>query len=203
MKRFILAVLAVLASVGLGRAQEDKFSSALSPDEFVAAGLDLLSPEQRSRLDALIAAHLSRPRPVVIRPAETVPVAAPAPVVTPSPQVSPVPKPVVVEATTEAKPANPEIPATAKLIPVPKKSDPKTSNVIVETTIPGKFRGWDGRTVFVLANGQRLQVANNDSYFTPAVENPRVQVLSAALAGYWLRFPDLDVQVRVNLIEGK
>jgi len=73
----------------------------------------------------------------------------------------------------------------------------------METTIPGKFHGWEASHVFVLANGQRCQVANKDSYFSPTVENVRVQLVPASMAGYWLRFPDLDTQVRVNLIGEK
>jgi hypothetical protein len=73
----------------------------------------------------------------------------------------------------------------------------------IESTIPGKFRGWAPRQIFTLANGDRFQVANNDSYYTPTIENPKVLILPAPLAGFWLRFPDLGTQVRVNLLGGQ
>jgi hypothetical protein len=59
MKRMILAGL--IGASGLfatARAQE-KFSQAVRPEEFAAAGLSKLSPEERARLDALVEAFKS------------------------------------------------------------------------------------------------------------------------------------------------
>src|SRR6266567_804413 len=59
MKWIYVAGLILLVAVGVGRAEEEKFSQSVAPEDFTAAGLDLLSPAQRSRLDALVSAYKS------------------------------------------------------------------------------------------------------------------------------------------------
>ena len=82
-------------------------------------------------------------------------------------------------------------------------SEAKAEVVEVESSIPGRFRGWGPHAIFTLANGQRWQVANNESYYTPAIENPKIQIVPAAIAGCWRRIPAFDTQVRVDFLSEK
>jgi hypothetical protein len=74
---------------------------------------------------------------------------------------------------------------------------------VSESTIVGKFRGWEPKQVITLANGERWRVANADSYYTPVVEYPKVVVIPASMGGYWMEFPELKVRVRVNPLGGR
>lgn len=51
-------------------------------------------------------------------------------------------------------------------------------------TIPGKFRGWSGRTDFVLDNGQVWRQTSPEVFSMKARENVAV-VLYKAASGYW------------------
>jgi hypothetical protein len=70
----------------------------------------------------------------------------------------------------------------------------------IESTIPGKFGGWESGQILTLANGQRWKVDRGQSYYTPAVQNPKVVIVPAAFAGFWMRFPELGAEVRVLLV---
>jgi hypothetical protein len=174
MKPGLLAAI-LCAGLAVAARADDGFTATLSPTDLAAAGLSALTPDQRARLDALVERYRGG-----------APVAAPAPLAA-SPEVaSP-----AGEVSPPAKPARP--PGLIAQVKQSLKGKPAT----VLSTLPGKFRGWAPRQVFVLANGQSWQVANNDSYYNPTVENPRVEIRPSAFSGYWLRFPDLDLEVRV------
>ena len=80
----------------------------------------------------------------------------------------------------------------------------KIEYAVVKSTIVGKFEGWDGYTVFPLANGQRWRVANSgEHFFTPPVENVEVEISPAALGGFWMNVPSLSISVRVRLLSDK
>jgi hypothetical protein len=178
MKPLILAGLIFPAMAGLVRADEPKFSATLSAAELSATGLTGMTPAQLARLDELVERYKNGALAAAPRaaqpPAEVaaVPPAAPGPVPGASPGTVGLPKP---RTRTEA--------------------------VAIESSIAGSFSGWAPRQIFVLANGQHWQVANNDSYYSPVVENPKVEIVPAAFSGYWLRFPTLDIQVRVKPLD--
>jgi hypothetical protein len=69
----------------------------------------------------------------------------------------------------------------------------------IESEIDGDFRGWESQTVFRLKDGTVWQIDNRPApYFHPRVKNPRVKVYPAALSGYWMEFPELDLKIRVR-----
>jgi|NGEPerStandDraft_6_1074524.scaffolds.fasta_scaffold14705_2 hypothetical protein len=191
MKRCFLAGLVFLALAGSGRAGEEKFSQSIKADDFSAAGLNHLSPAELSRLDALVAAYKNGVIADARRSADEALSAKRA-------------------AEAEAKAAKAEVAeskkssqgflAKAKVMVVP---GTKIEYAMVKSTIPGKFRGWENHTVFVLANGQRWQVVNGDRYFTPTKENIEVEITPSVLGGYWMNFPVLGTQVRVKLLYDK
>ena len=67
----------------------------------------------------------------------------------------------------------------------------------VESRIAGDFTGWEGRAVFVLENGQRWQVANGGSYYTPKLASPKVTITPAPLGGFWMAVEGVATRVRV------
>ena len=179
------------------RASEEKFSQTVLPEDFGTLGLSKLSPDELSRLDAKIEAYKSGALTAARREAEAALKAK---------QVAE-----VQAARSEANAKAAELAAQkAEQLEESRRNQaanalvpPKTAeNVSIESTIPGKFRGWQGRQVFVLANGQRWQVSNNENYYAPAVDNVKVRITRASVTGYWLTFPDLDARVRVVPVEG-
>jgi hypothetical protein len=181
MKRFLFGGV-VVALVGLAQlgAAEKNFTATLTPDELAAAGLGSLTPEQVARLNALVENYKNG----------AVAAAAPA---SPARPVSP--------AARAAKASAPKPAPSGGLVAQIKgwaKRSADEPPPVVESTIAGKFRGWEPKQVFVLANGEHWRLANSESYYTPAIENPRVFIVPASTGGYWMQFPDLKIQVRVQ-----
>jgi hypothetical protein len=160
------------------RADEGGFTATLSPSELAAAGLSGLTTDERAQLDVLVERyHGGAP--------SASPTAMPA-----SPSTAPSAGP----AAAAQAPRPPSLFAQVK-------QSLKGKPAAITSTLPGKFRGWAPRQVFTLANGESWQVANNDSYYNPTVENPRVEIRPSTFSGYWLRFPDLDIEVRVTPLD--
>jgi hypothetical protein len=216
MKWLTVTVLTSVAVLGM-RAEQAKFSAAVSPQDFNAAGLTALTPAQLERLDmlvesykngALVTARRAAEEAVAAKKAAEAQVAAAEASVQTARAEAAKAEAARLEAV-KAESARAEAAKAARSAGILAKAkaifqpSPKADEVLIESTIPGKFRGWDTRQVFVLANGQRWQVANDDHYYTPATENPRVQIRPAALSGYWMRFPDLGAEVRVRPLAEK
>jgi len=213
MKRLILGGLVFAALFGAARAQDGKFSSSLSPEELAAAGIAGLTPAQYARLNSLVDAYKSGALVSARRAADEALAAKQA-------AEAQAARAEAVAATARAEAAKAESARAAAVKPEPashaphegmlararsllKSSGKSAEAEKIESTLPGKFRGWESRQVFTLANGQRYRVADNQSYYCPAIENPRVQVLPGTFAGFWLRFPDLGTEVRVEFIGDK
>lgn len=207
MKGRILAGLLFIATASLSWADEPGFSQSISPEDFKAAGLERLTPEERKHLDEMVAAYK---KGLVAAAQNTAEAAVKA----------------KQQAEAEAKVAKEETVAAKKETQAVKAqaADSKGGNqgffskakvkvvpgttieyAEITSTIQGDFEGWSGRTTFVLENGQRWQVANSDErYFTPRVQNVPVAIRPAALGGFWMYFPTLkDLRVRVKLVGGK
>jgi len=183
----VITLFTIARAIGAG-----SFLEAVKPDAFGAAGLDKLSADERRRLDALVEAYKNNALAAVARPVDNSDGSSPAV----GPQtVQPAPEMPAVNA--EDRKSRQRAPAKAK---VALMAGTQVEFTGIKSTIPGKFRGWDGRTVFTLANGQCWQVANADSYYTPTRENIEVEIIPARLGGYWMKFPALKTQVRVKLL---
>lgn len=209
----ILVGLLFLSFLSLARAAEIEFSKSLSAEDYQAAGLDRLSPEERARLDALVAKFRQSETVAAREAAETARVArekAEAAMLAQreAEAVAKAAKEEAQRAKAEAKAAAVESKASekgffakAKVLLVP---GTQIEYAEISSTIEGTFEGWSGRTVFRLANGQRWQVANGDErYFVPPEKNVVVQIRTAALGGFWMYFPSLDKRVRVKLLGEK
>lgn len=70
----------------------------------------------------------------------------------------------------------------------------------LESTIPGKFEGWDSGTKFRLANGQVWQVADGSrgAYFA---ESPKVRIRRGLVGGFYLDIEGINRSPRVTRIQ--
>jgi len=75
----------------------------------------------------------------------------------------------------------------------PKEED----RVVVESRIDGKFRGWRGKTVFKLENGQEWTQDESGSFDNGTYDHPKVKI-KPMLVGSWLMYVEpcgCDVRV--------
>jgi hypothetical protein len=199
MKLIYVACLFGMIFAAVGRAEDANFTRAISPEDFKAAGLDHLTPEQIRQLDELVLNFKSGQ------------IAAARHSVQEAIKAKQVAEAQAKAAQSEAKSAHAEVIeskqstqgffAKAKVMLAP---GTRIEYAEITSTIVGSFEGWQGRAIFTLANGQRWQVANGDEhYFTPPKENVVVEIRQAALGGFWMYFPGLDARVRVKLLSDK
>ena len=71
MKRRLLVGIVIMSLLASGLYAQEKFSEAVRAEDFSAAGLAKLSPEERTRLDALVEAYKSGALAKARREAET------------------------------------------------------------------------------------------------------------------------------------
>src|SRR3954467_2119016 len=204
-------IVIALILVGLPRAiaEEAKFTSSLSKGDLAAAGISELTPAQRARLNALVEDYKSGAITSARRATDDALAAKKAAEAKAALAEKKAEAARIEAAAAEAKRLEAKRIETAKvaggqglLAKTRAALQPaKAADVAaIESSIPGKFRGWESRQVFTLANGQRWQIANSESYYSPVTENPKVVIVPAALAGYWMRFPTLGREVRVNFL---
>jgi hypothetical protein len=194
MKRLICAGLWLAAgatmSAATARGAEESFSKAVRPEDFSATGLNKLTAEELARLDALVRDFKSGTldpsslRSDAVR-AETRAVKAEKKAAT---------------AEARKEPAAPGLIAKAKVMLTPGTQVEYDS---VESRIAGDFRGWEGRTVFTLENGQRWQVANGGTYYTPPIASPKVKIAPASLGGFWMTIEGVGQRVKVAPLAAK
>jgi hypothetical protein len=70
----------------------------------------------------------------------------------------------------------------------------------IRSRIEGSFTGWDGDTVFRLANGQVWKQMDSDRFYIQA-ENPEVDIKRAAFGSYLLSVEGYGSSVRVRRVE--
>lgn len=182
----------ILIGAICARAAEDDFTRSISSADFEAAGLDRLSPAQRQHLDALVAAFkqglVTAARKSADEAREAKQKAEEALAAQHAAEAE----------ATEAKRDRKGFFAKAKVMIVP---GTRIEYAEIKSALVDPFEGWNGQTVFRLANGQRWQVINsNERFFTPPKGNVEVEIRQAALGGFWMYFPSLDKQVRVKLL---
>ena len=169
MKRLALIGLFLgLAGLGWGA---DKFWQQLTAEERAAAGLDQLSPDQRTRLDQLAERYVKEGARQAVAVAQ---VKAKA------------------EAIAEVKEKKK---ITLGLAP---REDDEAE--VVRTRILGDFRGWTGRTTFTLANNQVWQQEGGDNCFFPKMVDPEVEIRPARLGGWKLTLLKEGLWIRVKRI---
>jgi len=188
-------------------AAEEKFTSSVSAEDLAAAGLNGLTPAQVARLNVLVEEYKSG---TITRAKQAADDAVAARKVAEAQAARAEQKAEAarrdaakVEARrVEAAKVETQKPTASPgwLTQAKERLKPVSETAGIESTISGKFRGWEPRQVFTLANGQRWQVANNESFYAPVTENLKVVIVPAAVTGYWMRFPTLGTEVRVILL---
>ena len=179
MTRVAAIGLLVLASVASASAA-DGFLRDLPPEDFAAAGLNKLSPEELARLEAIIQRHEATP-------AATAPASA-----APTASSGAKPRPRWFEALLTLKRVNEQ----------PDNAEPLTGQ------LAGDFEGWSGTTIFRLQDGSSwIQQNKSEAYpYSPTLHSPKVTIRPAAFHGYWLEIEGVNRQVRVvpfNLADGR
>lgn len=71
---------------------------------------------------------------------------------------------------------------------------------VLESRIVGDFKGWSGKTVFRLENGQVWEQAAAGRFYHRA-ENPRVLIRKGAMGTYLLQLEGMGSTIRVRRIE--
>ena len=171
----LLCLLAWLSLVpaAVWAAEPARFSARLTPEQFKAAGLDKLTPEQLAALDRFVAGDTEVASATAVKEAATLSAVAKA----------------VAPAT--AKPRS----LLVRLLP-----GTRIEYETVETRIVGEFRGWEGRTRFRLENGQVWRQTGGENYSTPPVSGPRAWIEPGALGAFFLRIEGVNPRVKVELV---
>lgn len=123
-------------------------------------------------------------------------VAAPAPGAVPAPAAAPAPTPAPVPIAAP-EPADAAGFGAEQLPRASEKEKDEPDRI--ESSLPGRFEGWNKDTRFALENGQVWQCVNcRDVYHVR--DNPKVVVERGFLGGYWLRVEGLNQQARVRRV---
>lgn len=193
MQRLRCALLLLVAGETFAFGAEDAFSRAIPPADFSAAGLGKLSAEEIARLDALVREFRSGALERARREAAAAEVRAA--------QAEAKATATAKAAAAREKPGEPagtNLLSRAKVLLMP---GTEIEYATVESRIVGEFRGWEGRTVFSLENGQRWQAAGSDTYVLPrALMNPAVKITPGALGSFWLTVEGVKSRVKVALV---
>jgi len=151
----------------------DLFWQQLTPEERTAAGLAQLTSEQQSALDRLAERYAKEGARRAVEVVRT-------------------------EAKVEVKVA-----VESEL----KKRDEarfglletKGEAEVVSSRLRGTFKGWEGRTVFHLENGQTwVQADASDIYWVPPQAGPEIQVRKSGIGGWKLTVLPAGRWVRVK-----
>jgi hypothetical protein len=156
------------------------FSKGLSPDDFAAAGLAKLSPDELAHLNALVQANRLGTTPAR----------------TPESSVG-TPKP---DESVPVSPRSAEQSRVARETPIPPKAEEhivvaagtKVSYREVETQLAGIFRGYEVGTILTLANGQRWMVTSGNYWASKNdfEKTRKVVIKPGALGSFFLEIED-------------
>lgn len=194
-RRIVLSL--VLAVGGLcGRAAEERFSHAIRAEDFAAAGLGKLSAEEIARLDTLVGAFKRGVAPAAGR-AEIAGAGTPTGKAGEGARRAPAKSGKVAAPSAPAAAAKPVSSATPAETRVTLAPGTQIDYSTVETRIAGEFRGWEGRTIFTLENGQRWQAAGTDPYVSPPVQSPAVKIAPGLLGTFWMTVEGVRPRVKV------
>jgi len=204
MKKLLAMGLMWTVAMPVMRAAEQSFSKAVRAEDFSAAGLAKLSPDELARLDALVRDYKSGALLAAKREAEA------------AEQARAAAEARAVKSAAEAQAANaaasaraakgePAQPSESFLTKAKKVLVPAGTQVevaAIESRLVGNFEGWQGKAIFTLENGQRWQMANAGSYYSPVIKNPAVKISPAALGGFWLTIEGVSQRVKVVQVGG-
>jgi len=198
MKR-LLVIGALWAAVLPAVRAEENFLKAVRAEDFSAAGLAKLSPDELARLDALVRDYKSGALAAARREtaaAEQARAAAEERAAKAAVEAQAATSKAKAEATKESE----GLLARAKKVLVSPGTEVEIATV--ESRITGGFTGWQDKAIFTLENGQRWQVVNANSYYTPVIKNPAVKITPSALGGFWMTIEGVNQRVKVVFTGG-
>jgi hypothetical protein len=169
----------------------DSFIQQLTPEERRAAGLDRLTPEQQQALDALAARYATEgARATEARVREEAKV-----------EVVKAREEAQVEVVKAREEAKVQAEAAAKQREAAKVGlEEKVDTREIASRISGTFRGWSGRTLFNLENGQQWVQTDGDVYVLQAQPGPEVKIVPSSLGGWKLYVQPNGRWVRVRRV---
>lgn len=180
MTRRLILTLAALCAVS-ARA-DDTFTKTLTPEEFHAAGLDKLTPEELARLDALVRGEKAG---AVAKAKEETTQAVTAAVTQQVTQqvteqvtqqvTAKVADTVRQQVQAEDKKAEQKKAASSSFVDrlkVVLKPGTEIEYTDLDAEIPPPFHGWDKDTIIHLTNGQRWVVTDEGRYWMPTTDRP-------------------------------
>ncbi|HEX4300605.1 MAG TPA: hypothetical protein VH327_07010 [Gammaproteobacteria bacterium] len=194
--RIVVGLLAgLLLGVAVAADKPADVRDLMTATQFHATGLDTLNPEQLAAFNAWLAAYAhsaaagsGAASASVAVPAVVAPAAPAMPVV-----AAPAPTPAV---PTPAPAATSNTNAFGQQMLAPAKRDEPAR---IESTLVGHFTGWNGSTVFKLANGQVWKQAGS-GYFQANLQDPKVVIKRLAF-GYLLTLPGQGDTVFVKRVQ--
>jgi hypothetical protein len=183
-----LTILWTFVALAVAAAAQPGFLQKLPAEKFRAAGLEKLSPTELAQLEALFEEHKRGELQTVQAEAATKIAAA---------------EEMVRQA--EAKKAETASdkgkgPGWLKaLITLENTNATPEKAEAFETRLKGRFKGWSGKTMFTLEDGQRWQQTNPGEYSPVREEDsPRVKIYPGSLGSYWLEVEGHRQRVRVK-----
>jgi hypothetical protein len=178
---FPLLMLSPAAAHGQGAQPSEgsgpHIESLMTAAEFRSCGLNKLSNDEIAHLDAWLARTVPKPatqEPLVLKGPDGKMYRFPA-------------------GTTEAQAAN--YFASKGIVASPAAGSPSA----IETEIEGDFNGWDGETIFKLANGQIWQQAEYDYEYEYAYR-PEVLIYNTA-GGYKMKVEGMEDTIFVKRLK--
>lgn len=178
------AVLALSLSLPLAAAEFRGLEQEMSPAERARTGLDRLSDEQRAALDAWLRQRFAA-APV-----------APTPVTAASAATSAASAPSAAPAIAPAEAARAAL-SDASQIGFGHYTGKREE---FSARIVGSFRGWTGRTLFRLDNGQVWQQSESGTYEI-TLDSPEVRLRPKAMGSWMLVLKHNNRGVRVRRVE--
>lgn len=194
MKRLLLmGLIGAGMWVVTARAQE-KFSQAVRPEEFAAAGLSKLSPEERARLDTLVEAYKSG-----ALAAARAEVATAAAARATAEQKAAKAEAVATKAAAAAKPkpTGESFLAKAKVLLTP---GTEVEYETVQTRMLGEFQGWQTGTVFNLENGQRWRVESGNYITSPEAGPRKVRIVPGLMGSFFLEIEGVRQRPKIKFV---
>ena len=203
--------------------QAEPLTQRVTPEEFKAAGLSKLSPEELAKLNALFGKYGGR-TDALVAPLASVAAQNPRPADSTSSRQAEIEAAAaarVAEAEARARKAEQEAAAAREAAQVAKAEQKKAEEGLlakarkvfvspgtkvevaaIETEIDGDFTGWEEMTVWRMKDGSMWRVDNRpQAYQVKRVTAPKVRIYPASLNGFWLEFVDLDLKLRVRQLK--
>ena len=71
---------------------------------------------------------------------------------------------------------------------------------VLESTIAGRFEGWEAKSNIKLANGQVWQIADDSSRYV-TMTDPKIKIRRGALGSFYLEFEKINHSPRVKRVQ--